>query len=115
MVVVAELHRLVVLVLGGVGVGVVALLALVGLGARVDVEAKVAPPVVDAAGEEAAELAVIERLTPLLEAGKPARMAQLGEDEAELVAHLNLLTMKPVIYAANVAEDELLDRAAANP
>mmetsp|Transcript_18060 Transcript_18060/g.58978 ORF Transcript_18060/g.58978 Transcript_18060/m.58978 type:complete len:406 (-) Transcript_18060:415-1632(-) len=64
--------------------------------------------------EEMVEMGVIEKLTPLLEAGKAARTAELSEDEAACVAHLNLLTMKPVIYAANVEEGELADLAAGN-
>jgi GTP-binding protein YchF len=38
-----------------------------------------------------------------------------GEDEESWMGEYNLLTWKPVIFAANVAEDELADDAAANP
>ena len=37
------------------------------------------------------------------------------EDEAAFIASLNLLTSKPVIYAANVSESDLADDGASNP
>lgn len=57
--------------------------------------------------KEASEKAALEAIAAALEDGKPARSADLTEDEAESVKHLQLLTMKPLMYAANVAEDEL--------
>lgn len=39
--------------------------------------------------------------------GKPARSVPLTEFEKESINHLCLLTMKPVIYVANVAETDL--------
>jgi hypothetical protein len=42
-----------------------------------------------------------------LNEGKPARQVSLTEEEAESVKGLGLLTAKPVIYAANVSEDDL--------
>lgn len=41
--------------------------------------------------------------------GKPARSVALSDVEKEAVKHLCLLTMKPVIYVANVAESEVAD------
>lgn len=49
----------------------------------------------------------MERIIAGLEAGKPARSMGLNKDEVELVKPLMLLTMKPVIYAANVADCDL--------
>lgn len=46
--------------------------------------------------------------------GKPARSASLTDFENEAIKHLCLLTMKPVIYVANVAETELAEPAS-NP
>ena len=56
------------------------------------------------------ELELLKKLKALLEDGKLA-MAYEAEDEDEeaLFGSYNLLTAKPVIYAANVAEDELAD------
>lgn len=53
------------------------------------------------------ELAALEKLAKLLDEGKPARQADLNEDEQEAIKILELLTAKPIIYAANVSEDEL--------
>jgi GTP-binding protein YchF len=57
--------------------------------------------------EAQAELEVLEKLKPILDAGQPARQANLSSEEAGLIKFLGLLTLKPVIYAANVSEEEL--------
>jgi obg-like ATPase 1 len=57
--------------------------------------------------KEAAEKAALEQIQTSLEDGKPARSAGLSPDDKEAVQHLQLLTLKPLIYAANVSEDEL--------
>lgn len=44
-----------------------------------------------------------------LEGGKAARAIELSEDAREAVRGLQLLTMKPLTYAANVSEDDLAD------
>ena len=63
----------------------------------------------------AAELAFLKRLKEFLEEGKLAKNFETDdEDELALMAEYNLLTAKPVIYAANVSEDELADDAANN-
>lgn len=41
--------------------------------------------------------------------GKPARSVTLTDTENESIKHLCLLTMKPVIYVANVAESDLAE------
>ncbi len=48
---------------------------------------------------------VLEKVQALLNEGKPARMAQLDADEKALIRDLFLLTLKPVMYVANVRED----------
>ena len=63
----------------------------------------------------AKELELLKKIKALLEDGKLAKNIELeDEDEAALFASYNLLTSKPVIFAANVAEDELADDAAGN-
>ena len=58
----------------------------------------------------AKELEMQERLKTHLEDGKLAKTFQLNDDEEKaLFAEYNLLTAKPVIYAANVKEDDLAD------
>ncbi len=61
------------------------------------------------------EFAMLERLKAHLEDGKDAiSFETLDEDEAGWFGELNMLTAKPVIYAANVGEDDLADDAAGN-
>ena len=47
-----------------------------------------------------------KRVLETLEAGKPARSVECNEDEALLLSDVALLTTKPVIYAANMSEDD---------
>jgi hypothetical protein len=53
------------------------------------------------------ELGALEKLDAGLNEGKAARQISLTEEEAESVKAFGLLTAKPVIYAANVSEDDL--------
>ncbi len=63
----------------------------------------------------AKELEFLEKIKAHLEDNKPAKIMELeNEDEEVWMAGYNLLTWKPVIYAANVAEDELADDAVSN-
>ncbi|MGP1375281.1 MAG: redox-regulated ATPase YchF [Almyronema sp.] len=57
--------------------------------------------------EAQAELAILEKLQPALDEGQPARTVTLDEEEALIIKPLGLLTRKPIIYAANVSEDDL--------
>ena len=60
-------------------------------------------------------LALLERIKEHLESGKMAKSLDVtDEDELALLKEYNLLTYKPVIYAANVAEDDLADDGASN-
>ncbi|MEG0551149.1 MAG: redox-regulated ATPase YchF [Vagococcus sp.] len=59
--------------------------------------------------EAVAELSVLEKIKPVLEAGKSARSIEFSDDELPIVKGLFLLTTKPVLYVANVAEDEVAD------
>ena len=45
---------------------------------------------------------VLEKLQPVLNEGKPARSVKLTDEEKEVIKPLFLLTMKPVMYVANV-------------
>jgi GTP-binding protein YchF len=53
------------------------------------------------------QLAVLNKVEETLEAGSPARILDLSAQEEELLRDLNLLTLKPVLYVANVEEDKL--------
>ncbi|MDD6047775.1 MAG: redox-regulated ATPase YchF [bacterium] len=54
-----------------------------------------------------AEAALCDRIKAHLEAGKPVRTMELDEDEQAAVKAMFLLTTKPVIYVANISEDEI--------
>ncbi|MGI6006791.1 MAG: redox-regulated ATPase YchF [Ruminococcus sp.] len=63
----------------------------------------------------AKELELLEKIKAHLEDGKPVKTMELtDEDEAAMVSSYNLLTQKPVIFAANVSEEDLADDAASN-
>lgn len=53
------------------------------------------------------ELEVLQKISAALELGKPARQVGLNEEELEAIKGLGLLTNKPIIYVANVAEGDL--------
>lgn len=57
--------------------------------------------------EAQAEKEVLEKLVEVLKEGKPARSVELNEDELKLVKSFSLLTIKPVIYIANMSEEEI--------
>ena len=54
----------------------------------------------------ASELELLERVKAALEEGKPARSLEYTKEEADIMKEICLISMKPVIYAANVAEDD---------
>ena len=54
-----------------------------------------------------AEAAFFERVKEHLEGGNPVRTMEMNEEEQEWMRDVFLLTTKPVIFAANVSEDEL--------
>ena len=55
----------------------------------------------------AEELSVFEKIRNHLGEGNPAISADLDTDEKLIIGELNLLSMKPYIYIANVSEDQL--------
>ncbi len=57
--------------------------------------------------EAQVELGALEKLSAALNEGKQARQVELNEEEELIVKPLGLLTRKPIIYAANVSEDDL--------
>ncbi len=52
-----------------------------------------------------AKMALMEQLKEHLDEGKPARSFEMDEDQQALIYDLHLLTIKPTMYIANVAED----------
>ena len=63
----------------------------------------------------AGELAVLERVLAALSEGKTARTVELSDDERAVLYDTPLLTMKPVIYVANISEDDVGDEPDGNP
>lgn len=59
--------------------------------------------------EAKAEFEVLDKIKPLLDAGKPARLAEFTEEQEKIVRNLFLLTTKPTLYVANVSEDDMSD------
>ena len=57
--------------------------------------------------EAVIEVEALEKILPALQEGLPARSVTLTEDQAAVVKPLGLLSGKPIIYAANVSEDDL--------
>lgn len=72
-----------------------------------------------AAGGEARakeELSILKDIESLLNEGRAAKEYELKDpDDAAFIDSLQLLSGKPVIYAANVAEEDLTDDGASNP
>ncbi|XEC95300.1 redox-regulated ATPase YchF [Paenibacillus tarimensis] len=57
----------------------------------------------------AQEVELLERIKEALYADKPVRSLEISDEERLLIRDLHLLTMKPVLYAANVSEGEVAD------
>ena len=50
---------------------------------------------------------VFKKAREVLEEGKPARTLELTDDEKEIVKDAFLLTMKPILYVANISEEDI--------
>lgn len=55
------------------------------------------------------EVEVLEKLKPVLDEGHMLRTLDLSPEELDAVAYLNLLTLKPTMYIANVSEDGFIN------
>ncbi|MDD4599712.1 Ribosome-binding ATPase YchF [bioreactor metagenome] len=53
------------------------------------------------------EMAILARIKEVLEQALPARRVEMTEDEAVLIRDLNLMTLKPVLFVANISEAEV--------
>ncbi|MBQ9657846.1 MAG: redox-regulated ATPase YchF [Clostridia bacterium] len=54
-----------------------------------------------------AEIDLLEKIKTQLEAGKPARSLEYNDEEKEILKDMFLLTIKPILYIANVSEEDL--------
>ncbi|WP_099974045.1 redox-regulated ATPase YchF [Lactobacillus terrae] len=53
------------------------------------------------------EFEVLKKIKPVLEEGKPARSIDFSKEEMPIVRGLFLLTAKPILYVANIAEEDM--------
>lgn len=61
------------------------------------------------------EESLLSRIKETLEEALPARRVEMTEEERDMVQDLNLLTLKPILYVANVAEEEVATADGQNP
>ena len=54
-----------------------------------------------------AEIDVLEKIQKVLEEGKSARTIELSDEEKDLIKETYLLTMKPILYIANISESDI--------
>lgn len=80
------------------------------------VERRIAKVSKDLKGDKSlkAELDFLNSLYKVLESGKSARTMELNEDEQGYISQMDLLTSKPVIYAANMSEDDFAKNGGSN-
>ncbi|RKD68097.1 MULTISPECIES: redox-regulated ATPase YchF [Sinobaca] len=71
-------------------------------------EAKVAKLAKSRDKDAVAEHAVLKKLLAIFEEEKPARALDLTDEERKMVNGFQLLTMKPILYVANVSEEDLV-------
>lgn len=57
------------------------------------------------------EVDILKTIINTLESGKPVRSINFNEEDEHFVKQLNLLTTKPVLYAANISEDDLISES----
>lgn len=57
---------------------------------------------------------LLQRIKTTLEEGKSIRVLDLTKEEQEIVKDFNLLSYKPIIYVANVSEDDLVENGGNN-
>lgn len=62
----------------------------------------------------ATELEFLRKINAILEEGLPARTLSCTKDESKMLETFNLLTSKPVIYVANVPENDIVNDGADN-
>jgi len=81
------------------------------------VERRIAKTSKDLKGDKTlqGELDFLRRLYDHLESGKCARSLETDDDEKAILATIDLLTSKPIIYAANMSEDDFASGVEDNP
>jgi len=59
--------------------------------------------------DELLEYNLLIRIKETLEKNIPARKLELDEEELKLISSFNLITLKPIIYVANVSEEDIMN------
>jgi len=59
--------------------------------------------------KELAEISALKKIKEKLEQNIPARKVELNEEELEAIKSFNLITLKPIIYVANVSEEDIVN------
>lgn len=59
--------------------------------------------------ESMLEVSMLERIKETLSKGEPIRKLSFNEDEKVILKNFNFLTAKPIIYVANVSDEDLMD------
>ena len=59
--------------------------------------------------KELLEINTLKKIKSNLEQNIPVRKIELDEDEMEVIKSFNLITLKPIIYVANVSEEDILN------
>lgn len=67
-------------------------------------------PKMNASKDERAAYEIVQRMKGELNKGISARNIPLSDEEKALIGGLNLLTMKPIMYAFNVSEEQLMQQ-----
>lgn len=60
------------------------------------------------------EVDLLEKILPVLEEGKSIRSLSFNDNEKAILKNFSLLSVKPIIYVANVNEDDMLDEGKSN-
>lgn len=60
------------------------------------------------------EVDLLEKILPVLEEGKSIRSLSFNDNEKAILKNFSLLSVKPIIYVANVNEDDMLDEGKNN-
>ena len=59
--------------------------------------------------DDVKEIQLLEKIKVALEKNIPVRKLGLNEDEKKIISSFNLITLKPIIYALNVSEDDIVN------
>ena len=59
--------------------------------------------------DDVKEIQLLEKIKDALEKNIPVRKLGLNEDEKKIISSFNLITLKPIIYALNVSEDDIVN------